>query len=323
MADIRNITYGEFKDEYAERLRKNPIFQGAEVRNYEKGYCNESDQDLILNTNEMYFRQRCTYLLKDFMIIKVAVKTGDKMLRINAEEAYKAYKEQGWNYLLEEDAKSFTDTFMIDNVENLVNGNWQIERMIIRPINYNDNKHLLKEAVYWKIGDVALVLYFIANEKDHTLSTVKVQRMWMENEGREEDATLIEALLNTNLLYPPRIYGIKNYSPSFDEGQFMNFSYTEKLKPFYVYRLTTAAGLNGAVALFYPGVQEKLAELIGGDYFVGFISLNEAVIQSTKIFTARNVREAVKDVNSHFSKEDFLTNKVFRYDAEKGELEVI
>lgn len=103
----------------------------------------------------------------------------------------------------------------------------------------------------------------------------------------------------------------------------MNPSYTDKLKHFQVYRLSTTSALNGAVAAFYPGVQEKIAELTGGDYYVGFTSLHEAMIQSVQLFTAFNVRESVRYVNSNFPRDEVLTNKVFRYNTESGKLEVM
>lgn len=103
----------------------------------------------------------------------------------------------------------------------------------------------------------------------------------------------------------------------------MNPSYTDKLKHFQVYRLSTTSALNGEVAAFYPGVQEKIAELTGGDYYVGFTSLHEAMIQSVQLFTAFNVRESVRYVNSNFPRDEVLTNKVFRYNTESGKLEVM
>lgn len=53
------------------------------------------EQDLILNTNEKYFQQRCNYLLKDFLIIKITSKAGSRMIRINMEESYKSYQAHG------------------------------------------------------------------------------------------------------------------------------------------------------------------------------------------------------------------------------------
>ena len=38
--------------------------------------------------------------------------------------------------------------------------------------------------------------------------------------------------------------------------------------------ITTTSQMNGAIAMFYPGVKERLAELFGGDYYVAFTSVS-------------------------------------------------
>lgn len=102
------------------------------------------------------------------------------MIRINMEESYRSYQAHGWNHLADIDTLSYAESLMMDKVEDMICGNWQSEKLIIRPINYNNNKYQLKDAVYWKVGDIALVLYLIINERDGNLSTMKVQKMWLE-----------------------------------------------------------------------------------------------------------------------------------------------
>ena len=84
------------------------------------------------------------------------------------------------------------------------------------------------------------------------------------------------------------------------------------------YRLTTTKNINGAVALFYPGVLKRLAQLMGGDYFVGFTSIHEAIIHPAKRQSPENMRESIKDINEVFPKEEMLTNAVYRYHVSSG-----
>ena len=79
------------------------------------------------------------------------------------------------------------------------------------------------------------------------------------------------------------------------------------------YRLSTVSGTNGAVALFYPGVRQRLAELFDGDYYVGFISVHEAVIYPVRYKRLSKMKETLMRVNALCDKREMLTNNVYRY----------
>ena len=44
-------------------------------------------------------------------------------------------------------------------MKNITDYEFIRNRLIVRPINFTDNKYELKDCVYKKIGDIALVLY--------------------------------------------------------------------------------------------------------------------------------------------------------------------
>lgn len=89
------------------------------------------------------------------------------------------------------------------------------------------------------------------------------------------------------------------------------------------YRLTTTRTMNGAVALFYPGVQERLAQLMGGDYHVGFTSIHEAILHPVNRQSPENMRDSIHDINEVFPRDEMLSNEVFRYYTGRKELAVV
>ena len=105
-----------------------------------------------------------------------------------------------------------------------------------------------------------------------------------------------------------------------NESQLFQIHPENQLEGSLGYRLSTTRGLNGAVALFYPGVQERLAELMGGDYLVGFTSIHEAIIHPAGLQDHENMRESIHDINEVFPRDEMLSSKVFRYYTEKKEL---
>ncbi len=88
------------------------------------------------------------------------------------------------------------------------------------------------------------------------------------------------------------------------------------------YVLTTTRQVNGAVALFYPGVQERLAELFGGSYYIAFTSIHEAQLHAYGTVKPSQVKDCLLDTLNYFPEEEVLTRRVFFYDAKKKCLKV-
>lgn len=59
------------------------------------------------------------------------------------------------------------------------------DRLILRSLNYTDNKYVLKKIAYRQVGDMALVLYLVvADTEEFGLNTTKVPREVMELWGK-------------------------------------------------------------------------------------------------------------------------------------------
>ena len=89
--------------------------------------------------------------------------------------------------------------------------------------------------------------------------------------------------------------------------------------------LTTEDRFSGAATLFYPGVKERVAELVDWDYFIIPSSVHELlVIPADGTISAKELAMMVKTVNSYeVSKEEQLGNRVLFYDRTNNELGVI
>ena len=79
---------------------------------------------------------------------------------------------------------------------------------------------------------------------------------------------------------------------------------------------------NGAIALFYPGVKERIVELVGDSYYVSFLSINEAYIHLVGSVNPETIHQSLRRVNAEFP-EEMLTDNIFLYDVKKGTFEAI
>ena len=148
------------------------------------------------------------------------------------------------------------------------------------------------------------------------------------SESKEREV-LEEALVNTSFLYPPRLYCVEEIlsweKKKHGDGRFMAEG---EASPFRKgargYLLTNTLEINGAIALFYPGVLKKLAEGLEGDFYIAFTSIHEAQIHAAGMVTPEAVETSLRDTNRHCNRrEEILTDRVYCYRRETQSLGII
>lgn len=199
--------------------------------------------------------------------------------------------------------------------------------LIVRPLNYDHNMERLREGVYDRIGDIALALYAdIGSIKEHYISSMIPFRAFSEwNQSKEE--VMAAALRNTYELFPPRVIRLESVE-DFLQGIDFAFMDSEEL-PFdpeggLGIFLTNTSQMNGAVSIFLPGVSKKLGELLGGDFYIGFTSIHEAVLHKVGAVELERIQGSLRSMHSEVIEEkDFLSEQVYRYSRENDKIEVV
>lgn len=201
--------------------------------------------------------------------------------------------------------------------------------LILRPLNYHYVKSELADVPHIRIGDVALVLYAVMAHAGGDYFTAKMHRSQMEKWKRPEAEVLEAAMINTCFLYPPRLYSVEDLlawdGKQHEDGTFMTDDGPLKIrKGMRGYILTNTLEINGAIAMFYPGVAKKIAECFGEDFYIAFTSIHEAQVHSASMISPDVVRSSLRDTNKHCNrKEEVLTNKVYCYSLEKNSFGII
>lgn len=200
------------------------------------------------------------------------------------------------------------------------------ERLLIRPLCYHDCRLDLKEYVYEKCGDIVLVLYLTVYEGDQGLGTIRVPRPVAEGWKLPRKCVWEEALRNTCEQAPPRLYvnPIDCVGGSLEKGDFMSEnSGIQRIDPEETPLLTTTKRVNGAIAMFYPGVKERLALLTGGSFYVAFTSIHEACVHPAGSVPPIRILRSLKHLNRTCGVENRLSQKVFFYNQENGSFRAV
>ncbi len=92
------------------------------------------------------------------------------------------------------------------------------------------------------------------------------------------------------------------------------------LSPLEVPTVTTTVQINGAIAMFYPGVMKRLAELFGDDYYIAFTGTSEARLHKKGTIHPRDILMRIKQMNKTFDPSETLSNKVYLYERANQEM---
>lgn len=250
---------------------------------------------------------------------------------VRVDEVYKVYHEGAKlnaivNYISNDvlHAKNYN---IYDKTKTLIDYDTAKSRLFVRLLNCDRNSDILKNVVHKTLGDIALTVCAIVDNRENLIST-KILKSMVEKWRKTETDIFNEALENTYRATPPRIYKWEGVlcDESYAGESFMNDEDVCDLdKSFSGNILSTTRKTNGAVAVFLPGVAEKISELLDSDFYMVFTSIHEVMIHSTgsgvdlkdlKLVLQDTLREATPS-------SDYLTEKIYKYNRRTHKFECV
>lgn len=188
-------------------------------------------------------------------------------------------------------------------------------RLIVRLINYEKNKELLKELVYLKLQDLAITFHYLVTNDETGISTIRIDQNQCCSWNKSLDELYQIALDNTIRLFPPVLRPIENVLESLaDENSSEgDSSYTQSECGMYV--LTNSKNINGASALLYPGLLSKLHEFFQHDFYILPSSIHEVIFVPVNENTSsekQQLEAMVTEINrTQVAEEEVLSNHVY------------
>lgn len=87
--------------------------------------------------------------------------------------------------------------------------------------------------------------------------------------------------------------------------------------------MTNTTYLNGASAIFYPEVAEKISEIFNGDYYAVFISIYEVYLHPKNMFSPSQLKSNLMVTKNQFNDDDVLIYRIYLYDSKRKQLKDI
>lgn len=251
---------------------------------------------------------------------------------VHVEELYVAYQNGiRLNTIVDyicSDVLHAKSIYVYDKTKELMDYDTAKSRLFVRLINYDRNADILRDVVHKTLGDIVFTVYAIVDENEFGIVSTKVLKSMVKKWDKNEDDIFNEAIKNTYYLTPPRIYKWEGVlcDESYAGESFMNDEDICDLdKSFNGNILSTTRKTNGAVAVFLPGVAEKIAELLDSDFYMVFTSIHEVMIHSVKSgVDPKDLKLVLRDTLREVTpSSDYLTEKIYKYNRRTHKFECV
>lgn len=184
-------------------------------------------------------------------------------------------------------------------------------------VNYENSKDLLEPLIYRRVGDYAIIPVFSV-ENDGVISEAKIRKEYAEVKGIDAEELIDRALKESSIKKPAVLWDLEE---SAHLSATENFLATGR-EHHKIMTLTCESMQDGAIALFYPDVMDKIAQVVGGSYYIVPSSVHEVLIVPYSEETyPRSLNHMLRSVNKMLvSPEETLGDRVVLYDAESKAL---
>jgi hypothetical protein len=251
---------------------------------------------------------------------------------VHVEELYVAYQNGiRLNTIVDyicSDVLHAKSIYVYDKTKELMDYDTAKSRLFVRLINYDRNADILRDVVHKTLGDIVFTVYAIVDENEFGIVSTKVLKSMVKKWDKNEDDIFNEAIKNTYYLTPPRIYKWEGVlcDESYAGESFMNDEDICDLdKSFSGNTLSTTRKTNGAIAVFLPGVAERIAELLDSDFYMVFTSIHEVMIHSTGSgVDPKDLKLVLQDTLRKVTpSSDYLTEKIYKYNRRTHKFECV
>ena len=301
------MTYQEFR-EYVTGHIKDYLpdsYQDAEVWIRTKVEVNDRKTDMLLVRRQGENFAPVIYLEEIYQVMENQELDVPAMLRTVAEMRLEREKAR------------------VPDVRQLMDREEILKNARIRVINYEANEAYLSDKPCVRAGDFAITFYIPVEEPEGFWGNGIITYDFLRKAEIDVGELYEKATGNTERESPAKLYTMNEMLSLLekeDGGEAALFMDGDAYPPVYV--LTNQEKYLGAAALFYPGAQERLSEVMHGDYIVIPSSVHEVLVIPERLLPdgdLQEIDEMVQAVNgTEVKPEEVLGSGGYYYDHTNG-----
>lgn len=285
--------------------------------------CREIRNTIGLKEQDVYFKKSEDYPQTEgdrIFVTCLAWESSREVFGLYSEDLYESFcKGTGMEEMVDfakEQYDGMQESGCLKKVRNIRSYENARKQLFVRLMNYEMNKEELQNAIFRKAGDIAMVVYMGMGTVNGNEISMKVLKPVAEEWGINEETLFENAKENMRMLTPPRFWNLQKllFEPEYEGEDFMKPGSIYEIQGVTGECLSTTQKMNGAAALFFSGVAERVAELVGSGFYAVFTSIHEVMIHDDREVTVEKLRLALENVLEEATEErDFLTRMIGHY----------
>lgn len=246
----------------------------------------------------------------------------------NLFDSYSKHPEHSITAVMQEVASVIQHTPETFDISRIMDYDRVKMNLFMRLSAAEKNKDLLEHAPHIRKEDLAITFHIMLDQSDKGTATTMINDNMMEAYGIDLDQLYQDALLNSPVICPAQIENMgealsrmmiedmKSAGAPPEVIQEMEKDLKESNKDNPMTIITNDRLVDGASAIFYPGVMDLVGERMQGDYFILPSSVHETlVVPDDGRVSLQELTDMVKEVNmTQVNPEDQLTDQVYHYD---------
>lgn len=202
------------------------------------------------------------------------------------------------------------------------------EKIVMRLISFEKNKKMLEEAPYIPFLDMAVVFYFLADNDQNGIASIRITNEIMNDWKTDVKELYTLASDNSKRIFEEKVMPMSKMFEEFNidiskiRSEKANQIYEERSEPYVV---TNNIGINGASVILYPDMLREIAAKLGGDFYVLPSSIHEVlVVSASEDVDEKSLKKMVEDINRNYLLPDeYLSDNVYKYNLIYNSLEMI
>ena len=283
---------------------------------------------LHLQEQQIFFKKKAIDNKDRLFVDAFENLSGKQLCGIDVKDLYERYMEgssmESISYSVQDEIEKLKTVGMLEG-EMTPDSYQKIRKyLFVKPLNKKAHSLELEDAVHKDVGDIACVVYMMLSNTNEYFC-VKIKNQHLKQWKMTKEAVMEEALKNTCQMTPPFIYtnGKNKSGGSFmDNGAFC-LSKSDKVMGV---QLCTNAKENGAVSVFFPGVLQRLAQLMESDLYILFTSRNESSIYSVNESNLEDIKDELHIMETDYDNgiwyEDSLSEELYYYSRIEDKISV-
>lgn len=201
------------------------------------------------------------------------------------------------------------------------------EVLFIRVSGAEKNAEYLKNVPHTMVEDIAITYHLKMNVDESGVGSAVVTNDTLRMYGVSVEELHHAALHNSEKMFPANIFDLhekmrQNFIDDMkrdgtpDEVIEMMLEEFPESNDHGMTVVSNDVGVNGAAVIFYPGMMDKMAEMVEGDFFVLPSSVHETIILPDRgEFPPEYLTNMVAEINAtQVEPWDRLTDEVYHYD---------